>query len=1445
MKESSRKDIKRDFRSGGRALLVDMYRSKETKIEDLDSLVNEYAASEPVKYVLERVEIPNRELLKDLLIDASDLLFDLDPADCVSNTFYPRDEMTSSTIITLNSSGAQASDPFLDMLSASYTTTARSGPAVTRKWINLICSNDTNKALLFTDESDYWKAVRSIRNAAAKQNVSFSCRCQLRQKDAKRDDTVDITFEVRGSVMRFVRGARVGEVTSQDVTELKAMSLSANYQPIQSYLIDIKFDRAVWNNNANLDMAVILNFAEAPKAFTAKFGGVVTVTITEEQLRTLSATITVTNGPKGSDAAIVGEQLCPLKSLLGDSSSRMKEDVIVPVQLPLREATGRRIAKLTIYRATNLICLNGRTPPNPYCTVTLLNSNKDRIKTVRKDQETSLCKRTQNPVWNTEFELQGNAGIEGVGFVMIRIKDGGFGKFEHKHLGDVLIPISTFVFGANQQETTLKLELSDKMVNKFAGKVLGEIVIHAELAPMPASGAARVMAAARGGRPAEAQSGEATINMVIRRPNEFSTWWPGLVLPETDRNGHGIKCNCNVAFSFENLLIRLRNDREISGLLAYKEVKPGPPVLLCIPWKQVSSVDKLTDSVAITTQTITRANGTNATLEVLVYPCCAAALVQLWKDRCVLSDIRAKVKTYLKGTFSGAAMSASQCLPMARTLMGGLESLLVSCSSTAAVARVHVYLGQLLQGCRRLSGGPVYDKSGIKRLVRGDCDGDKSLATIGTPGGEVSGAKVVRKVDFVVDLAVARVRDYVLCSWDQIRTPSSSGLSCIEELVNAYLSEIRSMLAVYVGSKKALALIKGQENRTLLVHFLIREDLKLDSLLRAVLTPLVVVCRPQTRFLESETTDSVITWYCSALLEETRACLAKLLDPSKKLSNSNSFPWNYETVDGLYASSLPESLQTLFTPYLDLRVPTPAVSAWEEEKDRARRVNDRVLRSIGQSLLMLSDEYRKGLQSKSWGDGSSINPQADTAFLISVANDSYRLSTISIEPFRSTSAISHVTDDVTFTLIGEFNSNGESALKHIQKVIFSSFQSRFDEFDKLWFGAADDNLVNTFAAPLSESFRLVKPTMENFYYLKLLLVCADACILRYFAMLRVKGSASGTNAKLSKPQLKRVQSDVSRWGACFIGACGNTAYEPLSAKLRYLEEMRDLLCLDYTIPLYLDLVHKIAKRYSGDGRPAMMRMLTATVNLRPDSTFRLQQAVDSICDKFKAATGEGGHVDTSDDLYVRAFGDVTDAPKKSGFKLFGGGKKEVHAKAPVAPVIQRESSLALLPDDDKDGYDDRFEVGSDNGSTVYGDSGSEFGDSYAVEIFNIQVRGLRAPSFLWSVNPYIKVVINAQKQKTRVQWSKLDADWSDFTMHFQVITSNLQTKFAQVIVYDKGSVHSKTIIGTVKVSLGDLDRRQIEGWFPLEIPTGGAIGSNTTPGNVGEVHLCIKLAKGK
>lgn len=1445
MKESSRKDnAKRDFRSGGRALLVDMYPSKDRKIDDLDSLVNEYAASEPVKYVLERVEIPNRELLKDLLIDASDLLFDLDPADCVSNTFYPRDEMTSSTIITLNSSGAQAADPFLEMLNASYTTTARSGPAVTRKWINLISANDTNKALLFTDESDYWKTVRSIRNATVKQNVSFSCRCQLRQKDPKRDDTVDITFEVRGSTMRFVRGARVGEVTTQDVSELKAMSLSANYQTVQSYLIDIKFDRAIWSNKANLDMAVILNFSDAPKAFTAKFGGVVTVTITEEQLRTLSATITVTNGPKGSDAAIVGEQLCPLKGLLGDSSSRMKEDVLVPVVLPLREATGKRLAKLTIYRATNLICLNGRTPPNPYCTVTLLNSNKDRVKTVRKDQETALCKRTQNPVWNTEFELQGNSGIEGVGFVMIRIKDGGFGKFEHKHLGDVIIPISTFVFGANQQETTLKLELSDKMVSKFAGKALGEIVIHAELAPIPTSGAARVMAAARGAKPAEAQSGEATINMVIRRPNEYSTWWPGLVLPEAERGGHGVKCNCNVAFSFENLLIRLRNEREISGLSAFKEVKVGSPVLLCIPWKQVSSVDKLTDSVAIATQTITKANGSAVAIEVLIYPCCAGSLVQLWKDRCVLSDVRGKVKSYLKGTFSGAAMSASQSLPMARTLMGSLESLLASCSSDAAVARVHVYLGQLLQGCRRLSGGPVFDKASIKRLVRADCESDKSVATIGTPGGEISGAKVVRKVEFIVDLAVARGRDYVLCSWDQIRSPSSSGMSCIEELVNAYLSEIRSMLNVYVGSKKALALVKGQENKTLLVNFLIREDLKLDSLLRAVLTPLVVLCRPQARFLEAEATDSVIGWYCSSLVEETRACLAKLTDHSKKFTSPGSFPWSYEAVEGRYASSLPETLQTLFAPYLELRVNAPVATAWEEEKDRARRVNDRILRSLGQSLLLLSDEYRKGLQSKTWGDGTSVNPQADLAFLASVANDCYRLSTSSVEPFRSTGAISHATDDVTFTLIGEFNSIGETALKYMQKVMFSSFQSRFDEFDKLWFGAVDDNLVSSFTAPLSESLRLVKPTMENFYYLKLLLVCADAVILRYFAMLRLKGSASGTSAKLSKPQLKRIQSDVSRWGACFIGACVNTAYEPLSAKLRYLEEMRDLLCLDYTIPLYLDLVHKIAKKYCGDGKPAVARMLAATVNLRPDSTFRLQQAVDSICEKFKATAG-AGDVDVSDDLYIRAFGDVTDVPKKSGFKLFGGGKKETTAKAPAAPLLQRESSLALIPDDDKDGNDDRFEVGSDNGSTVYGDSGSEFGDMYAVEIFNLQVRGLRAASFLWSVNPYVKVVINAQKQKTRVQWGKLDADWPDFTMHFQVITSSLPTKFAQVIVYDKGSVHSKKMIGTVKVPFGELDRRQVEGWFPLEVPTGGAAGANTTPGNVGEVHLCIRLAKGK
>eukprot|EP01041_Mallomonas_annulata_P010938 gene10938-22836_t len=1456
---------------GGRSSLLDNVSRKE-KLPILPHLLNQYAASEPVRHVMTRIDIPDRELAKDLLIDASDLIFDLDPLECVSGTYYPNEESSvSSIVINLGASTAVASDPFLESIAAAQN--ASRGSSGTKKWINLISSNDSNKAFLFSEDSDYWRMVRAIRNASTGKDTIFSCRCQWKKiigtGNKRTEEMIDITGEIRGTSLRLVTGTRQGEVVIVDIKDLKAMSLTLNYISMQKYLIDIRFDSAEWHNKANLELTAILNIGTESKTYKCKLGGTNTIALSETIFQTATAAFAIKTGPKGSDSAIVGEHLLQFDQIPREADASPRLDEPLRLEVPLQTATGRRMAKLTMYRATNLICVSGKTPPNPYCVITLLGANKQKVMKPSKDHQTSLQKKTQNPIWNMEMELQGPQGIEGVEFVHVLIKDGGMGKFEHKHLGEVVIPISTFLFGQSELEVTLKIEATEKM-QKMQGKPLGNLVIHAEVAASTAPMRSNLQSALKGRGPA-IQTGRAYIHVTPRHTNEYCTWWPVTPLPDSNDDAGrgppsaGIRSPGHAIWGFDRFLIRLQSDAQ--PVTGFKEALKGTTNTLFIPWSQVKSVDALTDTVAILTLTLSKITSVpkqgpvqsqSVSLEVLVAPCPAHQLAALYKERKAFADARSQLKTFLKGSFGGSILGAQQALPNARLIMETLESHLTSIagepSTLSSEARIHVYLAQLLQSCRKMQGGPVFDKAAIRKQVHTDCEGDKSTALVGTPGGEISAAKVIKKVEFILDFASARLRDYILCSWDASQSLHIAGISCIEELINSYLTEIRTLLASFVGSKKALQLLKGQENKNQMVAFIIREDQKFDNIITKSMCPYRMLCKPQARLLEPEHVDAVLAWYSSSLIEEVKIWLRRTLDQAKiSKTNLHGLPWDYEALEGKYISHLPETLVTQFNVYLDLRMSAPSPSALDEERERARRVNDRILRAVGHGFLLLADEYKRALESKSWCE-SPAETTIDTCFVVSIINDCYRLSTTHMEVYRSTTMISTSTDDVAFTLIGEFNTLAEAGLKVILIMMFADLKPKFADFEKLWNSQTDNNtVIGGFTAHLTNHLRIMQPIMNPYFYGKLLTGTVDVCAGKYLSYLKTKGE-SGASAKLTKVQVKRLQTDVALYAACFRTANSGLDFPAVEVKIRCLEDFKDLLCLDYSSPQYSELVHKIARKYSGEGRAAIIRLLASSVNLRTDGNFRLQQAVDAIVDKFKS-TPNPGEIDIMDDVYIRTYRDDSDDKKKSSFTFFKRSE-------PKADTVKREllpagsASSVLLEQEDEPEFD-RFDRDdeSDTASTTFGDGASEFGDSYPIEITDLRVRGLQTHALLSFANPYIKVVANAQRNKTPVRWNSNSAVWNDYNMNFNVVTSSLQAKSIIAIVYDKERVRRKRMLGTVKIPLGLLERGPVQGWFNLEkaIPAAGTPPSFPIPtksplpesATCGQIHMRIVLSNAR
>ena len=604
----------------GRITLLDSCDAKSKASPELEVLLNQYAASEPVRVILQKMNISSRDLVKDLLIDASDLLFDLGALDSICGSIYPHTEMSTSSMIRLSTNDATGNDQLIEMLSSSYQNTARTaGSPSPKKWINIINADNSCYPISVADDCDYWNLIRAIRNSYEGSDINFSVRCQQRRKDNKnREEIVDATCEIKSNILRLSTGNRQNERGAPlEIRQFKAISLTLNYPIPTKYLLDIKFSAADWPNKSNLEFSAAVNFGDTGTRHIAKLGATVSLAIQPDQIRAASATLVISNGPSTSDNAIVAEEIFAMHKLLKGNSNNILpmpgnvtnntpstpapvapisgggDASIIPLvkideperlDISLREATARRLAKLTIFRATNLICPNGRTPPNPFCAVYLLGPNKERVKMYKKEMVSATCKKTCNPEWNIEMELQGPSGIEGVAYVVIKIKDGGIGKFDYKPLGQVLIPINTFMFGKNDPEVTLPLEPVENMDRSLLNRPLGHIIVHAELVELPTTSGRRL--------PNDhVQTGSARIECTIRSASATGTWWPCKLLYEKDHaltTGSSLTTGnpvlCHMAAGMDAMLLKLRRPSET---FVYKEVLVESPDVLCIPWNQV------------------------------------------------------------------------------------------------------------------------------------------------------------------------------------------------------------------------------------------------------------------------------------------------------------------------------------------------------------------------------------------------------------------------------------------------------------------------------------------------------------------------------------------------------------------------------------------------------------------------------------------------------------------------------------------------------------------------------------------------------------------------------------------------------------------------------------------------------------------------------------------
>jgi hypothetical protein len=188
-----------------------------------------------------------------------------------------------------------------------------------------------------------------------------------------------------------------------------------------------------------------------------------------------------------------------------------------------------------VIRGAEGLPLENKKAPSTYCTVYLVNEKGDRLTVNTVDARTETAPVNSDPVWNKEFLLRYDGQdvshrpstqtvpTDVPTGVMIKVRDAASGFLRHKHIGQVVVPISCFIYHT-EATFTLPLDPTYRM-NTGAMATLGEVHLLTELVSInPETGAIVRTGSGSPGNPAVAvpSADAATTTTAVITPPKFS-----------------------------------------------------------------------------------------------------------------------------------------------------------------------------------------------------------------------------------------------------------------------------------------------------------------------------------------------------------------------------------------------------------------------------------------------------------------------------------------------------------------------------------------------------------------------------------------------------------------------------------------------------------------------------------------------------------------------------------------------------------------------------------------------------------------------------------------------------------------------------------------------------------------------------------------------------------
>lgn len=752
-------------------------------------------------------------------------------------------------------------------------------------------------------------------------------------------------------------------------------------------------------------------------------------------------------------------------------------------------------------------------------------------------------------------------------------------------------------------------------------------------------------------------------------------------------------------------------------------------------------------------------------------------------------------------------------------------------------ARARLYQAVLIHACRSLVRAPVYTIEGVRAIAEADCN----ECTQGTPLVASALAEALpTRLYRMTESAVQRVTDYILCSaehWNGGRVSDMDGdganrslapraVECLTELIRIYQLNISGLIASYIASPEAFKRTPGQEAKMTLLKIVMYHDDEFDTLVHKKLQLMGLVCNPSFRLLGRYSLQELASWYQQSLVAETQTWLAKTIQNFSlfKLNTAN-LPWDIEEVGGRMISALPETLQQQMNLYIRLiesdleasDAPTPAHAVLTPARRREihavlLRIQGKISEAVANCMLLLSDEYRRALQSKHWEktgrEGDDL--EKNFHFLISVCNDCLRVSAFQIDAQLSRPGGVGGSELHTAVVVS-FMATADVAVKYLVRIIFGELLVVLADFDDYWSIPAEQ-CTRTIITTLNSYFTHLRPHLDERFVDKLLSCCASIVSTRFLLLLRdrgEKGRSSGHGGRFTPDEVRRYCQDVALLRQCFSNALEPSGRPVDSMKsLGVLGDVSELL----SKPLgeIKSLMRVVAKEHQTvvvEGAGAQNSIVLAGANLlrccimqmRPDCSAEMEATSRAAVDEaskvppswhpFSAAGAASGDSIASMEQSVvqRVFGHGDPLHRdKSGAAGAGPGEKssvvkQLREKATNALSLgigkkkrkmeeedvrvlrllgldmdlmdENDAALGLAADDE----DDRSSIAGSAVASMMGPNNPNFHIDEAnlviVTVSLIRVQGLHTASVFGGANPYIAVTLGGTRVKTAVAWN--------------------------------------------------------------------------------------------